>query len=85
METLPFVLNPLPREHRESSQMPPAPTGELPHGEYGPRLEITDIGGYSASTRTGNWRWCADCREWKKAVAIIAAMMCPHCHREWSR
>jgi hypothetical protein len=79
-----FTLNPLPREHSESSEMPPAPETGLPHGEYGPRLVITDVGGYSASTRTGNWRWCATCRGWKKAVAILAAMCCPTCHRMWN-
>ena len=80
-----LTLNPLPDEHRESSEMPPMPDGDLPHGHLGPRLVITDVGGYSCSTRTGDWRWCADCRAWKKAVAIIAAMLCPDCHREWSK
>jgi hypothetical protein len=82
---IPLVLNPLPESHHESSECPPAPETDLPHGTVGPRLVIRDVGGFSSSTRTGNWRWCADCREWKKAVAIIGAMLCPTCHREWSR
>jgi hypothetical protein len=76
-----FILNPLPDSHEESSEAPMAPGTE--HGEYGPRLVITRTGGYSSSTATGDWRWCAKCGAWQKGVAIIGAMMCPKCHELW--
>jgi hypothetical protein len=77
-----FELQPIPESHVESSEIPT--TAGTTHGERGPRLIITDAGGYSSSTRTGYWRWCAKCNGWKKGAGIMAAMMCPTCREMWA-
>lgn len=81
MNDEPYILERLPATHTESSTATTTPGKS--HGEYGPRLEITDMCGFSASTRTGSWRWCETCQAWQKGVGILAALCCPKCRKNW--
>ncbi len=76
-----YTLEPLPESHTESSEAPTTPG--TAHGECGPRLIVQRVGGYSSSTATGHWRWCATCQQWRKAVGIMGAMFCTKCNATW--
>lgn len=77
----PFILQPLPESHAESSAAPTEPGAK--HGEYGPRLVVQHASGFSCSTLTGYWRWCGKCGQWRKGVGVIGGMCCRTCNEMW--